>query len=181
MDKKTVHIVVSVILGIAAFIIVETAISMFFSAIFSKDLLTISEPTKNIEDTILYIKHAYVALFCIAIPAVVCYFLTYFSKSKKVFGLIAVLLSLMLIAMCIGFVFDLRSIVLDLKENVSSCYTMAAASFDEMIKLLITCMFTCAYFTVVTVSAFRNQKPAEQPAPTVQPEQTTVAIPEQGE
>ena len=177
MDKKTVHIVVSVILGIAAFIIVETAISMLFGAIFTKDLLTISEPTKNIEDTILYIKHAYVALFCIVIPTVVCYFLTYFSKSKKVFGFISVLLSLMLIAMCIGFIFDLRSTVLDMKEAVSSCYTMAAASFDDMLKLLIPCLFTCAYFTVVTVSAFRNQKPAAQPAPMEQPEQTAAAMP----
>lgn len=179
MDKKTVHIVVSVILGISAFIIIGTAISMLFSAILADDPITISEPIKNIEDTILYIKHSYVALFCIAIPTVVCYFLTYFSKSKKIFGLISVLLSLMLIAMCIGFIFDLRSTVLDLKGAADSCYTMAAASFDDMLKLLIPCLFTCAYFTVVTVSAFRNQKPTVPP--TAHPEQTTVAAPEQGE
>ncbi|MDE5593513.1 MAG: hypothetical protein K2I75_06235 [Clostridiales bacterium] len=187
MDKKTVRIVVSVILGIAAFVIVATAISMLFSAILAEDPITIAEPIKDIENTIFYIKHSYVALFCIAVPTVVCYFLTYFSKSKKVFGLISVLLSLLLIAMCLGFIFDLRSTVLDLKEAVSSCYTLATASFEDMFKLLIPCIFTCAYFTAVTVSAFRADKttaPTVPTAPTAQPEyaeQTTVAAPEQGE
>lgn len=179
MNKKTVHIVVSVILGIAAFIIVATAISILFSAILAEDPITIAEPVKNIEDTILYIKHSYVALFCITVPTVVCYFFTYFSKSKKIFGLISALLSLMLIAMCIGFIFDLRSTVLDLKEAVNSCYTMATAYFDELLKLLIPCLFTCVYFTMVTLSAFRTEKPNAQPAQTV--EQNVIAAPEQGE
>lgn len=181
MDKKTVHIVVSVILGLAAFIIIGTAISMLFSAILAEDPITIAEPVKNVENTIFYIKHSYVALFCIAVPTVVCYFLTYFSKSKKIFGLISALLSLMLIAMCIGFIFDLRSTVLDLKDAVNSCYTLATACFNDMFKLLIPCLFTCAYFTVVTVSAFRADKAAVQTAPIKQSEQPVAATPEQGE
>ncbi|MDE6029961.1 MAG: hypothetical protein K2F90_06575 [Clostridiales bacterium] len=180
MDKKTVRIVVSVVLGLAAFVIIGTAISMLFNAILAEDPITISQPIKNIEDVIFYIKHSYVALFCIAVPTVVCYFLTYFSKSKKVFALISALLSLMLIAMCIGFIFDLRATVLDFDEAATSCYTLATASFENMFKLLVPCIFTCAYFTVVAASEFRADKAAVQPAPAAQQDQTSHA-PEQGE
>ncbi|MDE6618232.1 MAG: hypothetical protein K2K13_04335 [Clostridiales bacterium] len=181
MDKKTVHIVVSVILGIAAFTIVATAISLLFDAILANDPITITEPVKNVEDTILYIKHSSIAVFCIAIPAVVCYFLTYFSKSKKVFGFISALLSLVVIAMCLGFIFDLRGIVLAYKEGANTSYSLASAYFSELGKMFISFLFPAAYFTVITVSAFRTEKSAAQPAPTAQPEQTVIATPEQGE
>lgn len=185
MDKKTVRIVIGVMLGIAAFTIVATAISLLFDAILADDTLIIAEPAKNVEDTILYIKHSSVAVFCIAIPTVVCYCFTYFSKSKKVFGLISALLSLLMIALCIGFIFDLRGIVLGFKDSASTSYTLATAYFSELGKLLISFLFTCAYFILITVFAFRTEKTAAQPAQTAQPEptveQTAVAAPQKGE
>ncbi|MDE6201177.1 MAG: hypothetical protein K2M47_04785 [Clostridiales bacterium] len=166
MNKKTVQIIVAVMLGIAAFTIIATAISLLFDAILADDTITIAEPVKTVEDTILYIKHSSIAVFCIAIPTVMCYCLTYFSKSKKVLGLISLLLSLLMIAMCLGFIFDLRGTVLDIKGS-STSYTLATAYFSELGKLFISFLFTGAYFAVITVFAFRTQIPATPTAPTV--------------
>lgn len=172
MDKKTVQVVMSVILGIAAFTIIATVVSLLFDAILAEDTITIAEPSKNVEDVIMYIKHSSVAVICISIPTVVCYFLTYFSKSKKIFGLISAVLSLMLIAMCLGFIFDLRGVVLDYKESANTSYTLATAYFTELGKLLISYVFAGAYFAVIFVRAFRTKQSTRQ---------ATVAAPEQGE
>lgn len=179
MDKKTVQTVMSVVLGIAAFVIIATLISLFFGAILAEDPTEITETAESVEKVLMYVKNSSIAVICVGVPTVVSYFLTYFSKSKKIFGHISALLSLMLVAMCIGFIFDLRAIVLKLTDNVSTCYTLATAYFTDLIKMLVSCGFACAYFTAVTVLAFRTEKPAVQPAQAT--EQTTLTAPEQGE
>lgn len=183
MDKKTINIIISVVLGIAAFVIVSTAISMLFDAIFIEDIINISNTTKHMDDIVMYIKHSSIAVFCISVPTIVCYFLTYFAKSKKVFGLISVVLSLFMIALCLGLIFDLRETALD--TNNSSAYTTAAAQFSELGKLIVVYAITCAYFAVVTVREFMSnrrgvtveaQAQSEQSAPV-----STVSEPQKGE
>ncbi|MDE7405992.1 MAG: hypothetical protein K2M89_03880 [Clostridiales bacterium] len=179
MDKKTVQTIMSVVLGIAAFVIVAALVSLFFGAILAEDPVEISETAESVEKVLLYVKNSSIAVICIGIPTVVCYFFTFFSKSKKAFGLISAILSLVLVEMCLGFIFDLRSIVLKLTDDVSTCYSLATAFFTDLIEVLVSCLISCAYFIVVTVCAFRTKNPAAQPVPTV--EQTTVAPPAQGE
>lgn len=178
MDKKTVNTILSVLLGIAVFVIIGTVISLFFDAVLAKDTLLIASPNGSVDKVILYTKNSSIGLICIAVPTLVCYCLTYFSKSKKVFGLISALLSLMLVAMSIGFIFDLRGIVLEL-ETKNTAYSVATAYFSELIQMLTACGLTCAYFTVITVFAFRDEKRA---AHTEQPAETAVTVAaEQGE
>lgn len=179
MDKKTIQTVMYVVLGIAAFVLVAALVSLFFGAILAEDPIEISETAESVEKVLLYVKNSSIAVICIGIPTVVCYFFTVFSKSKKVFGLISALLSLMLITMCLGFIFDLRAIVLKLTDEVSTCYSLATAYFSDLIEVLVSCGIACAYFTVVTVCSFRTEKPAAQPAPTA--EKTMVTAPVQGE
>lgn len=179
MDKKTVHLIMSVVLGIAAFVIIAAVISLLFGAIIAEDPMEIAETGKSVEKVLSYVKNSSIAVSCVAIPTVVCYFFTFFSKSKKVFGLISALLSLMLVAMCIGFVFDLRTIVLKLTDDQSTCYSLATAYFTDLIKLVVSCGFACAYFAVVTACAFRTEKPTTPPAQST--EQPAIATPEKGE
>lgn len=163
MNKKTLHIVMSVALGIAFFAIVATVISLLFDAILSDDTYTIASLGENAEKVVSYVKHSSIGVICVAIPALVCYCFTYSAKSKKVFGVISVLLSIMLISMCIGFIFDLRGIVLKFDSARADCYTIATSYFTELIQLLASCCFACVYFVVATVLAFRPQKTGVQP------------------
>ena len=157
MNKKTLHIVMSVVLGIAFFAIVATVISLLFDAILSNDTILIASPSKNAEKVISYVKHSSIGLICIAIPTLVCYCFTYLAKSKKIFAVVSVLLSLLLISMCIGFIFDLRGIVLKFDSSIAECYTIATSYFTELIQLIVSCCFACVYFIVATVLAFRPQ------------------------
>lgn len=185
MNKKTLNIVLSVILGIAAFVTVATVMSLLFGAIIAKDPINITETAKNVEKVLMYVRNSSIAVVCIAIPTVVCWFLTYFSKSKKAFGAISTLLSLMLVAMCLGFIFDLREIVLKFKDDQSTCYTLATSYFPDLLKLVVSFGFACACFAAVTVCAFRTEKTATPPAPSAQPQSTddqdVVAAPQKGE
>ena len=85
----------------------------------------------------------------------------------------------MLAAMCIGFIFDLRAIILKFTADQSECYSLATAYFTDLLQLLVSCVFACVYFSVVTMYAFRDKKTVAQSTPIAV--QTTVAAPEKGE
>lgn len=180
MDKKTLHTVVSVVLGIAVFTIISVVILLMFDAVLADDTLEITSTSKYMDETVSYVKHSSIAVICIAIPMLVCYGLTYFAKSKKIFATISALISLVLIAMCIGFVFDLRSIVIEFDALRSTCYTVASAHFSKLIELLISCAFSCAYFTVIAIRAFLPEKATKQ---IIEPTTTNseAVVPEKGE
>lgn len=161
MNKKTVDTIVSVVLGISVFIILATVISLLFDVIFTKDAFTLdvldAERESNTE-VMGYIMHSSIAVICVGAAMLLSYCLTYFTAEKKVFAAISATLTLLLIAMCLAFIFDLRNIAID--HDSSSMYTVAATYFAELIKVLVACLFTCAFFTVTAVKAFLPAKAA---------------------
>lgn len=159
MSKKTVHIIASVALGLAVFGILSTLISMLFDVLLTKDAITILSPGESAEEVISYVKHSSIGVICIAVPMLTSFCMTFFSKDKKVFGIISLVLTLLLAAMCIGFIFDLNKIVLGLTSSQANSYTIATTYFSELITLLTACLLVGAYFTVVTVMAFKTKLP----------------------
>ena len=162
MNKKTVRTAMGVVLGIAAFTILSTAISLFFSAVLYKDLATLGAVEGELEKTMAYVKNSSIGLVCVVVVVLTSYFFTIFTKRKKVFAPISAGLSLLLIIMCLAFLFDLRGIVMKF-EGYSmrlACYQLASEYFSELITVMISALITCAYFTVATVFAFKQNKAA---------------------
>lgn len=155
MDKKTIQTVVAVVLGIAVFSIVATVISFIFEACLYDYIVDISEPGTNVENTIKYAQGASIGIICIGAAAIVCYCFTYFIKNKKVFGIISVVLSALLVAMSIAFIFDLSEFAKE--ASTSQGFSIASAFFGELVTMIVACLIVGAYFTVVTVRAFKPQ------------------------
>ena len=154
MSKKFVSTVVAVILGLAATVMIFSAVSLLFEAVLSLDVVKISSVSANMQNLLSYIRNTAIGLVVFVAAAVACYCFTYFSKTRKIFGCISEVLSLAVAAFAIAFVFDLRAIVLDYASE--SIYTAASAYFSELITLAVAALLLCACFTVVAVKAFKE-------------------------
>ena len=165
MEKKTMRIIVSVVLALAAFTILSTVISLFFSAFFTKDMINIGEINGNEGKTMNYIRFSSIALACIAAVTLVSYFFTYFTKHKKIFAPIATGLSFLMVIMCISFIFNLRSVILKFEGySKLTCYSLATEFFAQLITIMVAALIACSYFAVVTALAFKKSKAALSPA-----------------
>lgn len=160
MNKKFVGTVIAVLLGFAAFVMIASTVSLIFEAVLTHDVAEITTVSEEMEDLISYVRNSAIGIVVFSAAALISYCFTYFTDKKKIFGCISAGLSIALAAFCIAFVFDLRDIALkSLSERV---YTAAASYFSELITLAIAALLLCAYFTVITVKAFKAKAANEK-------------------
>ena len=164
MDKKTMRVVLGVVLGLAVFTMLSAVVSMLFNAILSKDVIVVGAVEGDFEDTISYVKYSSIGLVCITVAAIVSFFFAYFGKQRKVFAPIAAGLSLLLIAMCLAFVFDLRGIVMKFESSSirANSYAVATEYFAELISVMVAAIISCAYFGVTTALSFKKKNAVAQ-------------------
>lgn len=156
MDKKTVKTIVAVILAICLFTMITATVSLAFDAFLSKDVTVVSSVSVTMKKAISYMSNASVALACLLVPALACFAFSYFTKQKKVFYAASAVLSLFIIATCMGFLFDLRSVALN--DFGTSEYAVCAEFFENLITLSVASLIPCVYFTVNAVFAFKEKK-----------------------
>lgn len=123
-----------------------------------------------------YTRNTAIGVVFVNIAMLACFCFTYFIKTKKVFGCISTVLSLLSAAMCIAFVFDLRAIVL--KSTSLQSYSAATGYFSELISLAAAALLFFAYFLFVTVKSFRSEKVSDQVIAEFKTEDETKAVTE---
>lgn len=152
MSKKFVSTVIAVVLGVAVFAMISSAVSLVFEAITIRDLVNITEIPEEMTKTISYMRNTAIAISVFSVPVLASYCFACLSKSKKIFNCIAAGLSLALIAFCLAFVFELRHIALATASE--TVYTAVISYFGEIITVAVAALIPCAYFTVAAVKAF---------------------------
>ena len=173
MNKKFIKSVIAVVLGLALAITLIATFSLIFDAIMSSDVATLSSVSKSMEKLLSYTRNTAIGVVFVNIAMLACFCFTYFIKTKKVFGCISTVLSLLSAAMCIAFVFDLRAIVL--KSTSLQSYSAATGYFSE---LAAAALLFFAYFLFVTVKSFRSEKVSDQVIAEFKTEDETKAVTE---
>jgi hypothetical protein len=176
MNKKFIKSVIAVVLGLALAITLIATFSLIFDAIMSSDVATLSSVSKSMEKVLSYTRNTAIGVVFVNIAMLACFCFTYFIKTKKVFGCISTVLSLLSAAMCIAFVFDLRAIVL--KSTSLQSYSAATGYFSELISLAAAALLFFAYFLFVTVKSFRSEKVSDQVIAEFKTEDETKAVTE---
>lgn len=155
MDKKFTQKIVAVVLGLSLFIAVISTFSLLFDSILADDIIKLTSVSEKTEKIIGYMKYSAIGILCVSVAAITCYCFTYFSKNKKVFGIISTVLALFMSVTCIALTFDLRGTVLD--GMSSSAYEAATGYFQELLQIAIAHIIACAYFAVITAFAFKKK------------------------
>ena len=159
MDKKLVKTIVAVVLAICLFIMLTATVSLAFDAFLSKDATIVADASSKIKNAIFYISDASIALACLLVPTLACFIFSFCTRQKKVFHIASAVLTLVIAATCMGFLFDLRHIAL--KEFNSTAYAVCAEFFSNLITLTVASLISCIYFIVNAVMLFKQ--PKEQP------------------
>lgn len=146
MEKPIVKKIITVVLGMALLVMLYSFVSFIIEAVLIVDVSSAA----ILEDA----QFMYVALICLLFITFVSYGFAYFGNGK-IFNIFAAVLSLLVAACSIAFLFVLRGEAL---EKGTSTYALVAGCFAEFIQLAVPALIACAYFIYSSVKSFKHPK-----------------------
>lgn len=155
MNTKYANKIISVLLGIALIVLVLSFFSLIFEAIFIGDLILLNVGDGKLNEIATLLKWMSVSLVCVLVPVIVCYVFAYFGNGK-IFNVASAVLSLLVAATCVAFIFVLRKWALDTES--AEIYSAVAEGLEELITLAATSVLLCAFFVYNSVASFKKKQ-----------------------